>query len=177
MRISKIILRLSGWKVVGEIPEEKKFIAVEAPHTSMWDFVIGRLFFYSIGYKPRFLMKKELFIFPLGWILLRMGGIPVDRSKKGDMVEKMVQKFKTEKNLFLIITPEGTRKKVAEWKLGFYYIAKAANVPIVPAYIDYSLKTIGVGIPFYATESVSDDILRIKEFVKGATPKHPERYN
>jgi len=176
MRLSKLILAIWGWKMVGKIPEENKFIAVEAPHTSMWDFIIGRLFFYSLGYKPRFLMKKELFFFPLGWILVKMGGIPVNRKKKGDLVERMTQKFKDENKLYLIITPEGTRKKVTEWKLGFYYIAKSANVPIVPAYIDYQKKTIGVGPSFYASENVDNDILRIKDFVKNAAPKHPERY-
>ena len=177
MRISKFILSIWGWKIVGKLPEEKKFIAVEVPHTSMWDFIIGRLFFYSLGYKPRFLMKKELFFFPLGWILKRMGGIPVDRKKKGDMVERMVLKFNIEKSLSVIITPEGTRKKVNEWKLGFYFIAKSANVPIVPAYIDYSKKIVGVGQSFYVSDDVANDILRIKDFVKDAVPKHPERYN
>lgn len=176
MRLSKIILSLSGWKVTGNLPTEKKFVAVEAPHTSMWDFVIGRLFFYSIGYKPRFLMKKELFFFPLGWILKRMGGIPVDRSTKGDTVEKMIDRFKKEKQLALIITPEGTRKKVMEWKLGFYYIARSANVPIVPAFLDYHKKIIGIGDSFYATENIDNDILRIRNFVKQATPKYPECY-
>jgi len=177
MRFSKFVLKVWGWKMVGTIPKERKFIAVEAPHTSMWDFVIGRLFFYSIGYKPRFLMKKELFFFPFGWFLKRMGGIPVDRTKKGDMVDRMAQKFASEKDLFLIITPEGTRKKVNEWKLGFYYIAKSANIPIVPAYLDYGSKTIGVGPSFYVSDKVTDDISRIKDFVKNAVPKHPALYS
>jgi 1-acyl-sn-glycerol-3-phosphate acyltransferase len=177
MKLSKLILSLWGWKVTGNLPSEKKFIAVEAPHTSMWDFIIGRTFFYSIGYKPRFLMKKELFFFPVGWLLRRMGGIPVDRYKKGDMVEKMTDKFKKESQLALIITPEGTRQKVNDWKLGFYYIARSANVPIVPAFLDYRKKVIGIGDSFYATENVDNDILRIKSFVSQATPKHPERYN
>ena len=177
MRLSKFILSVWGWKIVGQIPSEKKFVAVGAPHTSMWDFVIGRLFFFSIGHAPNFLMKKELFFFPLWWLLVKMGGIPVDRSKKGDTVEKMSQRFKTENRFMLIITPEGTRKKVAEWKLGFYHIARNANVPIVPAYIDYQKKVIGIGNGFYVSENVNNDILRIKEFVKVAVPKHPELYD
>jgi 1-acyl-sn-glycerol-3-phosphate acyltransferase len=176
MRISKFILSVWGWKIVGNIPIEKKFVAVEAPHTSMWDFVIGRLLFYSLGLKPKFLIKKELFFFPLDLLLSKMGGIPVDRSKKGDTIERMAYAFNNSENLILIVAPEGTRKKVKKWKLGFYYIARGANVPIVPAFVDYKEKIIGVGDSFYPCDNVDDDVLRIKNFVKNAVPKHPEKY-
>jgi 1-acyl-sn-glycerol-3-phosphate acyltransferase len=177
MRLSKWLLSLWGWKVVGHYPDYKKMVVVSAPHTSMWDFVIGRLYFYTIGVQPRLLMKKELFFFPLGYLLKQMGGIPVDRSRKTNIVEQLVDKFEVNESFVLIITPEGTRKKVKNWKEGFYHIAKAANVPIVPGYFDYDKKIIGIGNPFFVSESAEKDVNHIKNLVKDVVPKHPQKYS
>ena len=177
MHISKYILHLWGWKVVGNIPVEKKMVVVSVPHTSNWDFIIGRLFMFSVGLKPKLLMKKELFFFPLGWVLRKVGGIPVDRKQKNDIIDRMVYEFEHADNLVLVITPEGTRKKVSEWKKGFYYIAASANVPIVPGYFDFKKKTIGIGEPFFVSQSIDADINRIKEFVKDVTPKYPNLFS
>jgi 1-acyl-sn-glycerol-3-phosphate acyltransferase len=177
MQLSKYILNLWGWKVVGNIPTEKKMVVATAPHTSNWDFVIGRLFMYSIGLKPKLLMKKELFFFPLGIVLTKLGGIPVDRKKKNDIIDRMVMEFEKTDSLVLVITPEGTRKRVSEWKKGFYYIAKSAKVPIVPGYFDYKNKTIGVGDPFFVSSDVNQDMEKIKDFIKDVTPKYPHLYN
>ncbi len=176
MRLSKYILKLFGWKVVGDVPVEKKMIVVVAPHTSNWDFVLGRLFLFSIGLTPKLLIKKELFFFPLGWLLTKWGGIPVTRNKKNVIIDTMVAEFAKASNMVLIITPEGTRKRVTEWKSGFYHIASSANVPVVPSYFDYKKKIIGIGMPFFVSNSVTADINRIKEFVKHATPKHPHLF-
>ncbi len=176
MRLSKYLLKLWGWKVVGIIPTEKKMVIVTVPHTSNWDFVVGRLFMYSIGLKPKLLMKKELFFFPLGWFLAKLGGIPVARKKKNDIIDRMVWEFAHADNLVLVIAPEGTRKRVSEWKKGFYYIAGSANVPIVPGYFDYKKKTIGIGTPFFVSGDVTKDINQIKDFIKDVTPKYPHLF-
>lgn len=176
MSISRFILRLAGWKVIGNFPEEKRFVIVSVPHTSMWDFVIGRVFLYQYPIKPKFLIKKELFFFPFGNLVKCMGGIPVDRSQKTDIVERLIEMFKHSEEMMLAITPEGTRKQVTEWKPGFYYIAKGAQVPILPSYLDYKNKIICIGDLFYASENLEEDIKRIKEFAKPAQPKHPEKY-
>lgn len=176
MQLSKYILNLWGWKVVGTIPNEKKMVIVTAPHTSNWDFVVGRLFMYSIGLKPKLLMKKELFFFPLGWLLTKLGGIPVDRRKKNDIIDRMVCEFARADSLVLVIAPEGTRKRVSEWKKGFHYIAGSANVPILPGYFDYKKKTIGIGDPFFVSKDITADINRIKDFVKDVTPKYPNLF-
>jgi 1-acyl-sn-glycerol-3-phosphate acyltransferase len=177
MQLSKHILNLLGWKIVGNVPTIKKMVVAVAPHTSNWDFVIGRLFLYSVGLQPKMLMKKELFFFPLGLILKYMGGIPVDRKKRNDIIDQMVLEFEKADKIALVITPEGTRKLVSEWKKGFYYIARSSNVPIVPGYFDYKKKTIGIGEPFLTSDDVNIDIAHIKEFVKDVTPKYPLLYN
>lgn len=177
MYLSKLILKLWGWKVVGNIPFEDKYVIATVPHTSNWDFVVGRLFMNSIGLSPKLLMKKELFFFPLGWLLKKLGGIPVNRQRKNDIIEKMLFEFSKPGKLILVIAPEGTRKKVTDWKKGFYYIAKSANVPIVTGYFDYATKTIGIGEPFYPTDDVDADIRHIKNIVKGVTPKYPKLFH
>jgi 1-acyl-sn-glycerol-3-phosphate acyltransferase len=176
MAISSYLLKLAGWKVIGDFPKEKKFVIVSVPHTSMWDFVLGRLFLYQYPIKPKFLIKKELFFFPFGFLVKCMGGIPVDRSQKTDIVERLIAMYNHSDEMMLAITPEGTRKHVTEWKPGFYYIAKGANVPILPSYFDYKNKIICMGDVFYASENIEDDIKHIKDFAKNAQPKHHEKY-
>ena len=121
---SRLILKMFGWKVKGSFPNVNKAIVLVAPHTSLFDFVVGRLYFNSIRQRTNFLIKSNYFFFPLGPILKAMGGVPVDKSdKKTNMVTKTVQIFNEREKLFLAITPEGTRSAVKNWKRGFYYIA------------------------------------------------------
>jgi 1-acyl-sn-glycerol-3-phosphate acyltransferase len=122
------------------------------------------------------LIKKELFIFPFGYLLKKIGGIPVDRSRKTDIIERVIDMYNHSGQMVLVITPEGTRKNVKEWKTGFYYIARGAGVPILPSYFDYKHKIIGIGELFYTSENIEDDIAHIKDFVKDIHPKHPDRY-
>ncbi|MBE9467311.1 MAG: 1-acyl-sn-glycerol-3-phosphate acyltransferase [Bacteroidetes bacterium] len=174
--LGKLILKLMGWKTEYNIPKYDKCIAIMAPHTSNWDFVIGRLFYFSIGIKPRFLIKKEIFFFPLNIILRSLGGIPIDRSKSTSLVEKIIYMFNERTKFTLTITPEGTRKKVTNWKRGFYYISKKANVPIVMGYLDYKKKIAGVYGKYIPQDNVEEDIKIIKNYYKNVNAKHPEKF-
>ena len=125
-------LELFGWKLMGEFPDVKKSVVIIAPHTSNWDFAIGRFYLNAIGISNNTLMKKELFIFPLNIILKGLGAIPIDRhNKKTSVIAQAVSMFNNRENLNLFIAPEGTRKRKTNWKKGFYYIAKEANVKIL----------------------------------------------
>lgn len=174
--ISKFIFWLSGWKVVGSIPKDiKKFVMIAAPHTSNWDLLYARAAFYILGIRLRYTIKKELFFFPLGGILKSLGGIPIDRKTKGNMVDKMLDLYQQYDELALLITPEGTRSYSKEWKKGFYYVAKGANVPISLGYLDYKKKYAGIGPLFYPGENYEDDLEKIKSFYRTVTPKYPEK--
>ncbi len=170
-------MNFCGWKIEGEVPEIKKFVAIAAPHTSNWDFVLGRLLFYSLGIKPKFLMKKELFIFPLGCLLKKMGGIPVDRNNKSNITDQLVEAFNNSEYFILTITPEGTRKKVSEWKKGFYNISVAANVPIVPGYFDYSKKVIGIEKAHFPASSFEAEMEMLKRIYQDVQPKFPKQFS
>lgn len=147
-----------------------------APHTSNIDFFLGKLYYWSIGNKSGFLMKKDWFFFPFGSILKAMGGVPVDRSKKEDMVSKLVAYLREHKDLHLAITPEGTRKLREKWYSGFYHIAVAAGIPIELAVIDYKRRVLGIFEVFHPTGNVEADIAYIRGRYSSEQAKYPNQF-
>ena len=172
-KLSKFIFtRILGWKLVGDFPKHlKKYVVIAAPHTSWKDFPIAILARNSSGEKVNFIGKNSLFKGPFGFIFRSLGGTPVDRSQSSNMVDAIVQIFENKKEFRLGISPEGTRKKVAAWKTGFYYIALEAKVPIIPASMDYKTKTVTIGKPLHPTGAIESDIKILKEFFKGSVGK------
>ena len=142
--LSKIIFWLMGWKAIGTFDYPKKCIVVAAPHTSNWDFLIGRCYGYISGVTPKYLIKNSFFIPLLGTLVKWNGGIPVYRDSKHNLVDQIVERFNGSDNFRLGIAPEGTRARVEKWKTGFYHIAIKAKVPILFVKLDYKNKEIGI---------------------------------
>ena len=160
-RIYQFIFKLFGWKVIGSKPaNHKKFIIVVAPHTSNYDFLVGVAARAIMKLNSAYLGKKELFDLPLiGWFFKAVGGIPVDRSKKTNMVDQVVEYIQSsdpDKELAVCITPEGTRSYAEKWKTGFWHIAQTANIPIVMVGFDYKRKVVEFKEPFLVTEKEAD---------------------
>ncbi|GAB4314032.1 MAG: lysophospholipid acyltransferase family protein [Bacteroidales bacterium] len=177
-RLSRWILGLFGWRITQGVPPEiKKCVIVVAPHTSNWDFVIGRLAFFALGLPVRFLIKKEIFVFPLGPLLKWLGGIPVDRRKSGGMVAQVARMFDRYEQLYIIITPEGTRSLNPNWKKGFYYIALKANVPLALGVLDYREKWGGIEKILYPSGDFEKDFKEVEEVYRGRGARHPEKFN
>ena len=176
MNFSKFLLRCAGWRVLDLVPDEPKCVICVAPHTSNWDFIVGKLAYNALERNASFLMKKEWFRFPLGSLFRSLGGIPVDRSKKTSVTDQLAEVFRTRSSFQLAITPEGTRKPNPDWKKGFYYIALKANVPIHLAYLDYGRKEAGVGARFIPTGDEQTDIEQIKAFYKDKQGKKPANF-
>ena len=175
-KLSIGILRLFGWRVDKHSPEGvKKCVVVMGPHTSNWDFIIGRLAFLAYGVKGKYLIKSELFFFPLGWFLRKTGGIAVDRSGKGNLTDSAVKHFNENESMYMVFTPEGTRSYNADWKKGFYYIAQKAKVPIYLGYMDYEKKIGGFHGVFEPTGDVEKDIQDIKNILKQYKGRFPEK--
>jgi 1-acyl-sn-glycerol-3-phosphate acyltransferase len=168
----KWLLHRLGWSLGPSGENIPKCVICVAPHTSYLDFVLGQLYYTAIGRKAHFLMKKEMFFFPLNFIFKGMGGFPVDRSKSKSMTDQMAQLFERCKSLHLAISPEGTRQKVDEWRKGFYYIALKAQVPIQLAYIDYRKKEMGIKGTFYPTSNAEEDILTIRSYYQGTNGRY-----
>ena len=177
-KISQLILNLFGWHTNGHLPQGvDKAVVIVAPHTSTWDFVIGRLTFFGTKPRLRFLIKKEAFFFPFGYFLKWLGGVPVDRGKKNYMVENVAELYNKYKSIIVVITPEGTRRMARHWKKGFYMIAMEAKVPIALAYIDYEKKTGGIGPLIHPTGDFDKDMEFIYDFYRDITACHPERFH
>ena len=176
--LAKWLLKTWGWKLHGAMPnlENLKIVVISAPHTSMYDYVVGRLFYYAHRVDAKVMIKKELFFFPLGWILRHIGAFPVNRGKSAGLVDQIVENFKSSSSLILTITPEGTRKKTKQWKRGFYQIATQAGVPILPSYFDFKRRVIGVGPLFYPTGNYEKDLFELQKFYVGITARHPDQF-
>jgi len=176
--ISKYILKMAGWKITQPIPKElKKCVLVVAPHTSNMDYVWGRLGFFVLKVKVKFLIKKEAFFFPVGGLIKAWGGIPVHRTKNNRMVEYIADLFDQYDSLYVVVTPEGTRSLVKNWKRGFYYIALEAKVPLALTYLDYQKKEVGFGGMIVPTGNYKDDLALIQDFYRDKVPCHPENFN
>jgi len=177
-KISKWLLNLWGWKTVGEVPaEHRKLLIIEAPHTSNWDYLLGMLAIASIGIKVNVIIKKELFFWPLGLLLRKLGGIPLDRRGNLSKVDSLAALFREKDELNMAITPEGTRSLSTKWKRGYYYIAEKAGVPILLTAIDYKQKAGIFGPVLYPTGNYKEDMKKIEAFYKGRVAKYPENFN
>jgi 1-acyl-sn-glycerol-3-phosphate acyltransferase len=167
--LARMIMRLTGWRINGKLPDLPKFVLVGAPHTSNWDFLLFLGVIFSLRANVRFMGKAELFRFPVGWFFRYCGGVPVDRKKSTGLVEQMVKACNEAEKFILVIAPEGTRNQATEWKHGFYHIAKSAGIPIVMAIVDGKHKTVHLGQVFHLTEDIEADMKRIKGVFEGVT--------
>lgn len=171
-----IIFKLIGWKIDGSFkPDLKKYIIAVAPHTSNWDFVIGVMARSILRLqRAKFLGKDSLFKPPFGWFFRWLGGYPVDRSRRHDMVQQVVDIFNKHDEFILAMAPEGTRKKVDKLRTGFYFIAKGAGVPIVPVGFDFGRKKVIIGDPVVPTDQIDHDLKKLIEFYSDISGKNPE---
>ena len=171
-----IYYKILGWKVTGfsDFESVKKAVIIAAPHTSWHDFHMGILLRAVIGIETNFVGKKGLFKFPYGWFFRWLGGSPVERKKNENQVEAIARLFEEKEVFRMAMAPEGTRKKVEEWRTGFYYIAKAAKVPIVMFTLDFENKTNHFSEPFYPTDDKEADFKYMYGFYKGVKGKIPE---
>lgn len=156
-------------------PPSKKYVLIGAPHTSNWDFVVGLLALWALGIRARWLGKKELFKPPLGLLMRLLGGIPVDRSRRNNLVDQVAEVFRREEEIAILITPEGTRGKAPYWRTGFYHMALKAGVPIALGYVDFRRKEVGIGAYLWPTGDLRRDFEAIRAFYQDKTGLRPEK--
>lgn len=173
-----LLCKVMGWTVDEDSVPEDKCILLGVPHTSIWDFVVSYLYYRSRGEKGKCMIKKELFFPPLGWILKAMGGVPVDRSNPTNLVRSVIQQMEAPGRFHLAIAPEGTRKPVKNWKTGFHFIARSANIPVYLGYFDWGTKHIGRGRRFELSDDPRADMKKIQGIYEQMhlTGKHPQNY-
>jgi 1-acyl-sn-glycerol-3-phosphate acyltransferase len=173
--VGRFFFWLGGWKVVGRKPDAAKYVVIAAPHTTNWD----GLWYFAAGCILRmevcFLGKHSLFVGPLGWLLRGMGGIPLDRSRRHNMVSQAVDWFRRADRLCFGVAPEGTRKWTPGWKTGFYHVAHQAGVPIYLAYADYAKKEAGLlAEPLQPSGDLDADFARLRAIYEPIVAGRPE---
>lgn len=172
------ILKLFGWSVEITAPRRDKCVICVAPHTSNLDFLLGICAYYSIGRRANFLMKSFWFFFPLGWLMRKLGGIPVPKKRGSELTNRLIDMFKERTYVNLAVTPEGTRSRTNNWRKGFLYIAHGANVPIQLGVIDFKAKRIIIDKEYQTTGDVDLDMANIKHFYKqyAQAARYPEKF-
>lgn len=171
--LSRALLGAWGWRIDGDFPPRAKMVAIVAPHTSNWDFIVGILAVFAIGIRVRFLAKHTLFKPWLGWLMRWFGGMPVNREAPQGLVPQVVEAIEKAPSILLAITPAGTRSSTRPWKSGFYHIAVAARVPIMPIAFDGEHKTIRLLPPFEPSGDYDADLPKLRahyERVRGIKP-------
>lgn len=165
--LGRSILRLGGWRMEGAFPDLAKVVLIGAPHSSNWDGIWGLGAKLALGLDIKILGKDSLFRIPvLGLVLKRMGVIPVDRSASHGVVEQSVELMRQQPRFWYGLAPEGTRRKVERWKTGFWKIAKAAGVPVLPSYFHYGKRVVGIGPLFHLSDDMDADIARIQAWYR-----------
>jgi 1-acyl-sn-glycerol-3-phosphate acyltransferase len=171
--LSRALLGASGWKIEGEFPARPKMVAIVAPHTSNWDFIVGILAVFAIGIRVRFLAKHTLFKGPLGWFMRWCGGMPVNREAPQGLVPQVVEAIEKAPAVFLAITPAGTRSSTKPWKSGFYHIAVAARAPILPVLFDGPSRAIRFLPAFEPSGDYAADLPRLQALYAGVRGIRP----
>lgn len=176
------IVRLFGWKY--DLPDEERLrrlhhcVLIEAPHTSIYDFLLGAACVWKLGLNPRIFIKKEFFVFPLRHFLRWSGALPIDRGNRSNhMVDTAVQALADNPDITIVITPEGTRKQVKRFKRGFHEIATKANVPVAVTYINYKTRHMGVGPLIDLTDDFDADMRRILDVYDDVAPRNAKGWN
>lgn len=174
--VGRVGMGLLRFRFEGSIPDVPRCVMIVAPHTSNWDFVVGLSAKLALGLRARFIAKHTLFRGPFGSCLRWLGGIPVDRRAPGGVVESAVEAMRGAERLYLVITPEGTRGKVAAWKAGFYRIAHGAGVPILPIAFDYRRRAVAFEALFQPSGDYEADLPALQAGFDAGMAYRPESY-
>jgi 1-acyl-sn-glycerol-3-phosphate acyltransferase len=172
--LARVWLWFFGWKIEGSVPPSIRAVAIAYPHTSNWDLPFMLAIAYRLGIRPSWLGKRQIFRRPFGGLMRWLGGIPVDRSARTNMVAQVVERFGEIDRLFLVVPPSATRHKAAHWKSGFYHIARGAGVPILCTFLDYSRKVGGIGPAVIPSGDLRADMDLIRAFYAGIQGRYPE---
>lgn len=173
--IGRTWLKAFGWTIADEMPRVPKAVFVAAPHTSNWDLPFTLAIAWSLDMDVSWAGKDNLFRPPFGPIMKALGGVPIDRTKRGNQVEAIADAIRGAERLYLVIAPSGTRSKRDHWKSGFYRIAQAANVPMMLGFLDYANKRGGLAFTMQPSGDVAADMDRIRTFYEKVRGKHPDR--
>ena len=174
--LARRLLALGGWRIEGALPDEPRFVIIVAPHTSNLDFLVGVLAMFAVGVRLNWLGKHTLFRFPVAPLLRWLGGEPIDRNARRGTVEVAIERFRTRPQWVLGLTPEGTRRRVEQWRTGFHQIAVGAGVPVVPVWMDYQRRVLGLGAPMRLAGDPATDVAVVRSLYRKEMARYPEQF-
>ncbi len=165
-RVGRRMLRMINWRIEGTFPDLPRFVAIVAPHTSNWDFIVGVVAAFALDLNAHWIGKHTIFRWPFEGLMRWLGGIPVDRKTSVGLVDQVITEINRHDQFILAITPEGTRGAVDRWKSGFYHVARGAGLPIVCISFDYPTRRITIGPQIEPTGDYEQDLKTIQEFYR-----------
>ena len=168
-----LFLRLFGWRVDGALPAASKAVVIAAPHTSNWDLPFMLAVSFALGVRPAWLGKREIFRWPFAGLMRRLGGLPIDRRSRQNVVQQVVAMIDGAERLYVVIPPSATRSRGPHWKSGFYHIARGAAVPVICTFLDYRRKVGGIGPVFVPSGDLRADMDVVRAFYATVTGKYP----
>jgi 1-acyl-sn-glycerol-3-phosphate acyltransferase len=174
--LGRMMLRLTGWRIVGEVPHEAKFVAIVAPHSSNWDFPVGVMAMFALDLDVHWFGKDTLFRWPVSVLLRRLGGRPVRRETSEGVVAEIAAAVRASDQFILALAPEGTRKRVAAWRTGFYHIAEQAQIPIVPIWLDWSRREFGIGSPMRTAGDLAAEVAGLQTLYRPEMALRPASF-
>jgi 1-acyl-sn-glycerol-3-phosphate acyltransferase len=174
--LGRTAMGLSGWRFEGALPDVRKMVLIVAPHTSNWDFLVGLQAKLALRLGGTFIGKHTLFRFPLGVFMRRLGGVPVDRSAAAGFVAQVARVLKQADQMTVVLAPEGTRKRVPQWKSGFYRIAVEAGAPILPVGFDYPRRVVFFAPLFHPSGDYEQDLAALRRHFRPEMGKTPANY-
>lgn len=174
-RLALSIARLIGWRLANPATMPPKCLIIGAHHTSSADFFVTLIYSFGSRLNFRWIAKDSAFRWPLGWLMRKLGGIPVVRSTRNNFVNQVVAMYNATDHLRIAMAPEGTRSEAKYWRTGFYYIAHGAQIPIMLGYADYKRKVVGIGGQIMPSGDIEADMKVIAQFYEDITPRHPDR--
>ncbi len=168
-----VFLWINGWRATGTLPDVPKYVLIAAPHTSNWDLPYMLFAAFVLRAKIYWMGKDAIFRWPFKNLFKWLGGIPIDRSRANNVVGQCIDQFNSHDALVLTVPPAGTRKRVLNWKTGFYHIASGAGVPIAMGFLDYKKKIGGFGPVLQPTGDIEADMEIIRSFYRDISGKYP----
>jgi len=156
-------------------------VLIISSHTSIYDFIIGMLFYYGYlrkKYNTYVLMKKsfERMVKPfLHLVENKVKLISVNQNKKMGLTDQIYENLKDKDNYMLYIAPEGTRKCTDNIKSGYWILSKKLNIDIVYWGIDFNLKTISIEKNRKVKEDWEDEKYEFIKNCKKYIPLYPDR--
>lgn len=175
--IARSLMRWLGWRFAGTVPNLPKMVLIAAPHTSNWDFPLAMVLLIALQVRVYWLGKHTFVNGPLKPLLRWLGGVAVDRRAAYGVVGQTVDAMQQREQFLLGLAPEGTRRLVPHWKMGFFYIAQAANVPVLPIALDYGRKTIALGEPIWPEVGETAVLTQLRTFYAGVQGKYPDQFS